>query len=336
MKVKIKSENNHNIEIILNRLENITNLGKDNRLSYHTFEFFHLEWMLLTLIEYGNSLSIPIKKKILSQSLRQLAIDKNYSKDYFLQQLSDNYDNHYRKKENTYILLAALSIKSLPFRKLKIGCSEIRIHGKQYPKIFRDHRNEIHQKRKFKRETKNYTKVSVKIKSKDFMDAYEKAIEMLEVFRSLLCLIFNSQIEIRFEERSSKPINKVLLAEILTLHNENGTCPDANYFHFIQDYKETDVIDLKEKNNQILKKNVHWFIKQFNKCKPKHQLTIQKALNLYVNAYDERNKYICFLRAWTVLEILTDTDQNETLIKRCNSLSSQNSKALNKQMRISL
>lgn len=172
----------------------------------------------------------------------------------------------------------------------------------------------------------------MKIKSKDFKDAYEKAIEMLEVFRSFLCLIFNSQIEIRFEERSSKPINKILLAEILTLHNENGTCPDSNYFHFIQDYKETAVIDLKGKNNKNLKSNIHWFIKQYNKCKPKHQMTIQKALNLYVNAYDERNKYICFLRAWTVLEILTDTDQNETLIKRCNSLSDKESKPLNKQM----
>lgn len=138
MKVKIKSESNHNIEIILNRLESITNLKEDKSLSYHTFEYFHLEWMLLTLIEYGNSLSITIKRKILSQSLRQLAIDKNYSKDYFLQQLSENYDNHFRKKENTYILLAALSIKNLPFRKLKIGDSEIRIHGRQYPKIFRD------------------------------------------------------------------------------------------------------------------------------------------------------------------------------------------------------
>lgn len=336
MKVKIKSESNHNIEIILERLESITNIGKDNRLSYHTFEFFHLQWMLLSIIEYSSSLSIEIKKKILNQALGQLAINKNYSKNYFLEQLTSHYDKHFKTKEETYYLLAALSIKRIPFRKIKIGDSEIRIHGKQFPKEFRKNRNDFHTKYKFKRENKNYTKVSVKIKSKDFKDAYEKAIEVLEVFRSLLCLFLNSGIEIRFGNHSSKPINKILLAEILTLHYEDGTCPDANYFHFIPDYKDTNALELEESKKEKLKNNIKWLIKQYNKCKPKHQATIQKALNLYVSAYDENNKFICFLRAWTVLEILLNTDKNDLLIKRCNSIYNQDSKPINKQLLESL
>ncbi len=336
MRVKIKSDNKHNIEVILEKLKKITSLDENQKVSYSTLGFFQIEWMLLSLIEFNHSLSIEIKGNILRQSLRQLAIDNNYAKDYLLEQISINLEKHFLKKEITYILLSALSIKNLPFRKIKIGQSEIRIHGKQYPKEFREQRQEIHVNRQFKKENRNYTKVSVKIKSKDFKDAYEKAIESLEVFRSLLCLTLNSNIEIRFEERSSKPINKITLAEILTLHYENGSCPNANYFHFIPDYKESKILKLNGKEKENLKLDIKWLIKSFNKCKPKHQSTIQKALNLYVSAYDESNKFICFLRGWTVLEILLNTDQNDTIIKRCNSLNSSDSKPFNKQVLESL
>ncbi|HCE58261.1 MAG TPA: hypothetical protein DER09_10640 [Prolixibacteraceae bacterium] len=296
MTVKFKSGNKHNIEVILEKLREITKLDENQKVSYSTLAFFQIDWMLLSIIEFNHSLSIEIKGNILRQSLTQLAIDKNYTKDYLLEQIEINLEKHFRKKEITYILLAALSIKNLPFRKIKIGQSEIRIHGKQFPKVFREQRKEIQVKRQLKKENKNYTKVSVKIKSKDFKDAYERAIESLEVFRSLLCLTQNSNIEIRFEERSSKPINKIALAEILTLHFENGSSPDANYFHFIPDYKDSKIIELNGEKRENLKHNINWLINSFNKCKPKHQLTIQKALNLYVSAYDESNKFICFLR----------------------------------------
>lgn len=336
MRVKIKSDNKHNIEVILEKLKKITILDENQKVGYSSLTFFQIEWMLLSLIEFNHSLSIEIKGNILRQSLTQLAIDNNYNKDYLLEQIEINLEKHFRKKENTYILLSALSINNLPFRKIKIGQSEIRIHGKQFPKVFREQRKEIQVKRQFKEENKNFTKVSVKIKSKDFKDAYEKAIESLEVFRALLCLTQNSNIEIRFEERSSKPINKIALAEILTLHYENGDSPDANYFHFIPDYKDSKTLELNGETRENLKHNIKWLIKAFNKCKAKHQLTIKKALNIYVSAYDESNKFICFLRGWTVLEILLNTDQNDTIIKRCNSLYNTEFKPFNKQVLESL
>jgi hypothetical protein len=332
MNIKIKSESANNVEIILNEIKNITYLDQNNKLSYNTFQILQLEWMLQMLINFNKSLSNENQKIILRKSLKQLAIDKDYSKNNLIKQINVNYNNHFRKKENIYILLAAISINNLPIRKLKIGNCILRIHGQQYPKIFRASRNEILVKSKSKGENENYAKVSVKIIGKDYKDAYEIAIEILEVFRSLLCLLLNSTFEIRSAKNYSKPINKVTLAEILTLHHENGTCTDMDYFHFVQDFKETEVISFQGKKMPNFKNNFSNLIRQFNKCKPKHQRTIQKALNLYVNAYDESNKYICFLRAWTVLEILTDTDNNELVIKRCSSLFSQESKPLSKQV----
>lgn len=336
MNVRIKSENHHNIDVILDRLKKITKLEIDNKITYHSLEYFQLEWMLLSLIEINYSISIEVVKEILRNSIRQLAIANNYSKNYLVEQLSANINNHLRKSESTYILLSAISIKNLPFRKLKIGSVEIEIHGKQYPKLFRQHREDIYIKRRFQKENQDYAKVSIKIRSRDYKDAFEKAIEVLEVFRSLLCLILNSQYEIRFDELSPKPINEVLLAEVLSLHYENGACPNADYFHFVQNYKEVSSLVLIEQSRTNLRKNILWLVRQYNNCKPKHQKLIQKALNLYVSAFDECDKFLCFTRAWTVLEILTATDQKDLMIKRCISLFNHDVKPLDKQMLESL
>jgi hypothetical protein len=336
MRVEIKSGNKQNIEVVLDKLKEITKLDENQEVSYSTLAFFQIEWLLLSLVKINYPLSIENKSNILRQSLSQLAINNNYTEDFLLKQIEINLEKHFRKKEITYILLSALSITKLPFRKLRIGQSEIRIHGKQFPKEFREQRRKIQVKRQFKNEDENFTKVSVKIKSKDYKDAFEKAIESLEVFRALLCLTQNSNIEIRLGERSSRPINKIALSEILTLHYENGSAPDANYFYFVPDYKDPKIFELNVEKRENLKHNIKWLVKSFNKCKPKHQLTIQKALKLFVSAYDESDKFTCFLKGWAVLEILLNTDQNDTIIKRCNSLYITKLKPFNRQVLESL
>ena len=91
-------------------------------------------------------------------------------------------------------------------------------------------------------------------------------------------------------------------------------------------------------NNQKEKisKSFKWFLKRYNKCKPRHQYALGEALKKYVSAFDERNKYICFLKAWTVLEILTNTDQNDQLISRCTALFDDNNRLYEKQVLESL
>ena len=44
------------------------------------------------------------------------------------------------------------------------------------------------------------------------------------------------------------------------------------------------------------------------------------VLNLYVNAFDEKDKHTSFLKGWTALESLLDTHDNQLIIKRCLSV----------------
>ena len=336
MIVKIKSEKRHNLKILIEKLEGITLVSKDNKISFQRFLYWELEWLFLSLIDFGVSLSIESKKRILSKTFRQLAIDKNYDQKHFLNLLTEFNKQHNRQKEKTYCMLTTLSIKNLPFRKIDIGKCKIQIHGKNFPKAFREHRNFYFNTHNFKLDNNHFTKLSVIIKSKDFIDAFEQANECLEVFRSLLCLFLNSQWEVRFGERSLKPINKIRNGEILTLHNEDGSYVNKEYYWFVPDYKEANLFELKNEESRILKSNIKKLVKWYNTCKLKHQVIIGKALNMYVGAFDENNKYISFLKAWTVLEILLNTDQNDLLIRRCTSMYNPEARLFQKQVLESL
>lgn len=329
MKVRIKSEKNQNLDVLLDKLNTISTLEKKDIVNY--FEHMELEWNFLSIIDFGSSYSIESKKRILGNTFKILVKNNRFEKNYFLEQIEIQINHHNRKNEETYFLLTTLSISNLPFRKIILGESIIHIHGKQFPKDFMNHRSTFFKSNNIKPENKNFTKVSVEVKSKDFKDAYEKAYQFLENFRSFLCLILNSPLEIRLYDPLLEPINKVRQGMTSTLHTAKGNPVDKNYYWYVPDYKEAKVLKLDSKKKENIKKSVRWMISCYNKCKPKHQETIGKALNNYVGAFDESNKYICFLKSWTVLEILSNTDQNDLLIKRCTAMFGAKDKAYQKQ-----
>lgn len=320
MAVKIKSSNRQNLDIIFERLKKITRIEKNDMVVYDGIGHFRLEWMLLSIIEFGFSLSPSSQKKILDSSLKEIALKNDHSVDFFITQLNKYLRQHNKKKKKTYQLLASLSIKNLPFRKINLGSSKIIIHGKKFPKPQNKARTELIQLQRFKPDNLEYTKVSVIQESRNFEDAYKESIETLEVFRSFLCLLLNKEFEIKFGNRDSRPINKICAGEIFSLHFDNGECVDKNHYWFTPSYKETEILELKNTQKKNLRINIRHLVKHYNKCNLKHQLSIRKAMNIYVSAFDEKNKNICFLKAWTVLETLLDTDQNDTLIKRISSM----------------
>lgn len=331
MIAKIKNKNNHNLKVLLEKLKEITKIGENNKISFYAFEFDTLEWMFLSIIDFGYSLSIESRKNILTKTFRAIAAENNYDSENFLNQLNTQIKLNNNREEKTYYLLTSLSVKNLPFRKINIGSCQISVHGKQFPKKFKKSRNKIFISHKLDKKNEYHTKISIEIKSKDFKDAYEQSFQYLEVFRSLLSLFLNSSFEISFGSRSQKPINKISHGEIITLHNADGTNANDKYYWCILDFKKVPVLSINDEKRKSLKKDIRWSISSLNKCKEKHQNTISKALKLYVNAFDEYNKYTCFLESWTVLETLLNTDQNDLLIKRAIAMYDSNAKAFEKQ-----
>ncbi len=168
------------------------------------------------------------------------------------------------------------------------------------------------------------------MKSRDLMEAHEEAYQQLEVFRGFLCLLTNSQLAIPFE-RIHKPINKVRKGKYSSLHNEEGSCVNDSYYWFESNHVNKPALAFNDDENDYVLKSIKYLVGKFNKCCYKHKEVVTKAINIYVSAFDESNRHICFLKAWTSLETILNTDNNDLLIKRCLALYGAESKLLEKQ-----
>ncbi|WP_020527710.1 hypothetical protein [Flexithrix dorotheae] len=331
MVAKIKFEKKQNIEILLNRLRIISSIDDKFNVNYNLFEYEKLFWQFLVILDLGNTLSSDSKKKILNKTFEMIVKNQNFEKTYFINELNQQITKHNLRKIKSFYILTSISITNLPFRKLEVANSTIRIHGKSFPNKFLKYRNEGLKKSHFLSDN-NYSKLSIHVSSKNHDDAFQKANYALEIFRSFLCLLLNSTIEIRKGNNSLDPINKVIQGNVTTIHEEDGNLAPNSTCWYFPDFKERKILILDKKKKQEIKKNIKWLIFNFQNCNPKHQEKLGLALNYYVNAFDEKNKFICFLKSWTVLEILTNTDNNDILMNRCISMFNEDVKAHHKQI----
>ena len=335
MKAKFKYAKRINSKVLLEKLRSITN-KEGNQIKFDAFAYEELQWIFISVIDFGSIYSAETRRSILGKAFRKIGLNEKYDEQNFFEILNKEIIEHNKKEEKQYYFLASLSIKKIPIRKTKIGSCVITVTGKNYPKKFVKHRKKIHEDHDLNAENSDYLKVVVSIKAKSFLDAYEEANKSFEVFRGMLCLVTSSNLELRFGSGATKPINKVRMGKYSSLHLENGENANINYLWFDSSYVEAKVFTLNEEEQETLKKSLKWFIKLFNQCKINHQVGIAKALNIYVGAYDESNKHICFLKAWTALETILNTDNNDLLIKRCLSMYHEDHKLYKKQILESL
>ena len=317
MSVKIKFEKSQNLKVVFDRLKKISKIDEDEKITYtDAFELAHIEWIVHSLIDFGVSLSNSSQKKIIRKAFRQMVINEDFSNKFLLDNLNKALKIHKSSRLKEYQLLATISIKNLPFRKINIGNSIVIIHGKEFPKSHASQRIKSLKRHMFELDEIDYTKVSILHKSNNFEDAFKECIDVFEIFRSFLCLLLNKSLQIRYGDRFSKPINLIGSSEVFTLHELNGSCIDERQYWYTPRYRRTDVLIVENDLKNSLKTSLKSYVNSFNKCMPKHRTTIQKALEIYVTAFDENDKHLCFLKAWTALEILMNTDQNDKVIKR--------------------
>jgi len=331
MPAKFKAEKSIDTNILFKKLKDISKIDKDNKVTFQGIEYETLEWIFLSLIDFSGLYSIESKKIILYRTFSNLIIENRFDIIFFYESLNNQIKHHNKKQETDYYFLTSLSIKELPVRRITIGDSQILITGKQFPRKFRNHRNNLFKINFEKIADNDYLKIVVKIKARDFKEGFEKAYQSLEVFRALLCLFLNSFFELRIDSNTINPINKIRQGQFSSLHLDNGTCAN-DYYWYEPTFIATKLLEFKLEKSGVIKTSIIGLVKKYNACSDKHKGSLTKALKMYVSAFDESNKYICFLRSWTALECILNTDQNDLVIKRCVALYDVDQKLFEKQI----
>ena len=134
-----------------------------------------------------------------------------------------------------------------------------------------------------------------------------------------------------YNGNNPKPINLVRAGEVFTLHDIKGECAHSNSCWTSDNYDITKIQALSDSRKAEIKKKLPSIFKKFSGLNEGVRHVLQKALNVYVTAFDETDKHLCFLKAWIVLEILLNSDRNDQLIQRVVSIYHEKDKVFVRQ-----
>lgn len=324
------------VDTILKELREIIKVNENGLLSYNSIAFKNYEWLLYSFSKFGDIQNVDLRKQLLKKALTSIIkLDKCNASDF--QKELDNQVRHYkRQKESSYHILTTLSISKLPFRKIQIGESNILFYKRKYPAELAAERAKIFEYSRLEKEKNDFVKTEIIVKAKSDHEAYSKGIQDFEVLRGFLNLLLNHSLQINFGKQKAKPINRILKNEIETIHGPNIGMPQDNSFWYDEDPTTTSCVNIDESKYKKIKKELTWLIRRFNSCKPRHKNELRIALNIYVDAFDQKNKHNCFLKAWSALERLLNAYKKEHILPRSVALFDSESKPYQEIMITSL
>lgn len=245
MPITIKSGKKQNISAILKKLKTIAFL-EDERISFtNAFDYEHINWMLLSILDFKVNLSPSSKRKIITSAINEILENNQVDSENLMLKLNSSLNQHLKKKERTFFLLGSISIQNIPLRKIRFKNTIIRIYKSTFPKPFNSNRKLFLDQNKLENDVSNYSKVVLEIRSKNYQDAFLDGIEKFEILRSLLCLILNKGAEIRYGINQERPINLIRSGKVFTLHTEDGNCPGENYYWTSDNYSDSKIQYLK-------------------------------------------------------------------------------------------
>lgn len=301
---------------LIKKLEKERTINSEGKVQFSGFSMLSTPSKLAAMIDFHPEISLDVQSGILSQSLFAAGIEV-LTPESILNEVNKNEKDLLATCEKKYILITNISIDSLQHKLSSICINDSRLTFPQsLPQTFAKEIKNDYQIRHFYAENgcpANYINVKISVSAKSIFRAAEKALTSINLFRGLLNFALNfGQSSYSFSGDSRKPINKLSLGPIHTLHNCDGKMADSNLFWYEEDYRkplkafrESSIVDFSKRLNWVEKLR-----KKLDKNKIKD--TLNEALLLYNEALDSYNYEISYIKLWIVLELLTGKLPNDT------------------------
>lgn len=277
---------------LLSHIKKIGFLNSDGTVSFRSdnFQFLDLEYILDSL-DFSVDVDIENKISCLKTTIKDCFKNSNFSSDFFLLNYEKNLRKFSDRKITKKFALVTLSIIKPKFRKITIENSTIKFY-KDFPKKFNSRRERLGLLGI--KDNPNYCKCI--IETETYSDEIEPHFRSINILRAFFCLIYNNDFEIIFG-KSDKLLNKVVLGQYQTLHNEDGEIL-VNYQY------ENNIVPPIE-----IKEPVKFLQQLYQKiCKSQYKEKLINSLLIFVKALDNLNPNVAFILLWNAIDQLTNTN----------------------------
>jgi hypothetical protein len=301
LKVSVKKE--FDLTILLNELQKYLTLNCDGTIT--TTNDFTIYRDLKDLLV--KSLILPEAAKHLDlevaagSSIRRFLAGSDKTEKQFIEILLKTCKEELSKKEEAYTVLTSISLSKSNLQSFQFELNECKIafHNevpkklKGRPEVIAKHIAQLTPGEM----PGGYTVVTMEVKSRYVKEAFDRAMDTLDVLRALINHDVNLTALIIGD--AWKPINKVRYGRIHTIHNSCGLALDTQIY-FEPGFKEATPLNyLADKS---LLKNIKFYLQRIKGLPYSRKIFL--ALQRYVRALDESDNNIAVVKLWATLETL--------------------------------
>ncbi|MBI3727093.1 MAG: hypothetical protein HY254_02045 [Burkholderiales bacterium] len=309
----------HLIKEIKSRLTLIDN---GTNVSY-AMGFDTLVDALFSKVEHHYILDLEITFNVFLKAVNKSFIaDQNFKNpDEILRNFDSGCKNKLKVKHKFFLItsISLINTFELPRRKTVNEC--VITFSKTEPNIFKRQRKELIDQMKFPKYfdhglESQFTWVRVSVDAPDYKTAFMKAIRSLDLYRGVWHLqIAKNRNVLAFTNESEFPTDSVVaMGMVHTLHSDTLKSFPGMLWHETRQIcgRAANIRQFDIAQNQLDK----FFFKINKKNDPKYRDFLNGLITNYINALDETDHSIRFMKLWVVLEKLTDADDAKTILKR--------------------
>jgi hypothetical protein len=317
MPVKWKQGPRFKPAVVLKKIDSIRTVDSNGGASFSGFELEDCLPALHSMLDFPRVATDVDKSSLVWRGLSK--VGKELTPESFLKAINLELHNVLATKEESYIMLTAISLNRLDLPKeLQLAGATIRFLA-NYPVRFRKTRERllIEKRVPVAPTPDSYCKVTVDVRAKSPSAAVKKALHALDLQRSVWCLMGNPQMQMSFGSASLSPINVVRLGSQHTLHLPTGQ-PATEGMWFEPSFESATIF--RAAKPEIVKKHSRWALRKIT-ASPYGDL-LAGSLIRFVRALDEPEPSTAFLRLWGALEALTTPGQADydKVVRRCSFL----------------
>lgn len=297
MTLSWKSSSKNGPQIILNRIEKCRNTDSEGRMFFSGYELDQNLSALKAMINFPSDIPDLEKSKFIWNAIK--SEKGQYSPSTILKKINKSYIEIIESKSEDYFILTSISAdKELLPKTINILDVNISFSSSDYPSKYSSRYNFLSELSMIKNPNPPaYTKIIAHTKEKTPFRAAYKALNAIDFYRAIICLLVNPLKESRSYEWY--PINKVRLGEFHSVHLKNGQIYLPSYW-FEPNFVIEDVFTSKESIK--LKTS---FLKWVNRIKRiPYSNVIVESLIRFVRALDEKDPYTSLIKLWSATEYL--------------------------------
>lgn len=300
---------------ILHNLLEISEQRSNGDIVFKSYDFFNELDLIKDHLKFEMKIDKSDENYLIKETIKECIRQHDVSPKKFLSLINHKY-SELNIHEVERICLTSISLKQLSFKRIKIFNSSISFYENDFPKKYHSRSSYFNCKNIDSNDS--YTKCVVKTKTAS--NQVDIHLDNLNIFRGLLNIMYNFKFEFLMSSEK-KPINRIRLGEIHTIHNKYGRLINKGHWYELK-FIQAETIKIEPKS----KKDLIQIINRINSCPYKDE--IKDSILFYCHALDDYDPNISLIMLWNALDKLMNKQSGnyDDIIRRAKGLFGNHSK----------